>query len=69
MTETDPLAEEWSRKVRAAREERRMTQDEFARLIGTTTKSVSSWERARVVPRLATRRKLERWIPAPDETG
>ncbi len=67
MRESDLSAAEWGRKVLAARTRLELTQDEFAREIGTTSKSVSNWERARVVPRLAQRRRLALVLRPEDE--
>ena len=69
MPETDRLLTSFAQEVKEARDRLELTQEEFARLIGVSSKSVSAWERGLVVPRLSTRRRLARWFTVPEKSA
>lgn len=45
-------------KLRVLRVERNMTQKDLAKVLGTTQKSVSAWERGKMTPRPSMMQKI-----------
>ena len=61
MPARDPVAVEWGRKIRDAREYLGLSQTEFGRRVGIqTAATVSDWERGLRTPQPVTRTRLIR---------
>jgi transcriptional regulator with XRE-family HTH domain len=64
----DDLPGDLSARIRAARRDRGMTQQEVAHKVGITVRSISGWERGKAIPHLDTLEALARALGQDPET-
>lgn len=62
-----PAEAPWNKRLKLVRVNKELTQEDLAKLLGTTRKQIYLWEKGRTVPNSYTRQKLSRWAGVPEE--